>query len=202
MGLNGMCSIAGVLDCIHLTHSLSLHAHIDIDIDVNALRRIALDYVLCLVLVSIHINSTFATNYLGHYLFALHLIDALRRGAPARVVSVSSLTHTTASIPFDLLEYWAFLLADARAANPSLIKQVTGSAPPLADTLPCSYPWGKARGLEEIYRESKLANVLFAFEFNRRYSHLGIYANALCPGVVASDILRVCSSNVVLVVSK
>jgi len=131
-----------------------------------------------------HTYSTFGTNHLGHFLFALHLLEQLRLGAPSRVVSLASLTHTTATIPFELLDYWAMVRADYRRANKPLSE--------LAHTLPCAYPWaGRARSLEELYRESKLANILFAFEFNRRYSHLCIYANALCPGVVASDILRV-----------
>jgi retinol dehydrogenase-12 len=43
---------------------------------------------------------------------------------------------------------------------------------------------------DKAYTQSKHALVVFANEFNRRYQHLGIYANSLCPGVVASDILR------------
>lgn len=37
------------------------------------------------------------------------------------------------------------------------------------------------------YAQSKFANVLFAYEFNRRFSHMGIYANALEPGTVDID---------------
>ncbi len=54
------------------------------------------------------------------------------------------------------------------------------------DNLQLSTGCNKARA----YSQSKLANVLFAYEFNRRYCHHGVYANALEPGIVASNILR------------
>jgi len=41
------------------------------------------------------------------------------------------------------------------------------------------------------YSQSKSANILFAIEFNKRYSSQGIYANALHPGVIgATDLAR------------
>jgi len=43
---------------------------------------------------------------------------------------------------------------------------------------------------DRAYTQSKFAVILFANEFTRRYSHLGVYANSVCPGIVASDILR------------
>lgn len=41
--------------------------------------------------------------------------------------------------------------------------------------------WSRSRA----YAQSKLANVFFAYEFNRRYSHCGVYANAIEPGTHA-----------------
>jgi len=40
------------------------------------------------------------------------------------------------------------------------------------------------------YARSKLANILTTYEFDRRYSSEGIFANALHPGHVATDIWR------------
>lgn len=38
------------------------------------------------------------------------------------------------------------------------------------------------------YSQSKLANILFAYELDRRYRHTGISANALHPGFVATNL--------------
>jgi NAD(P)-dependent dehydrogenase (short-subunit alcohol dehydrogenase family) len=42
----------------------------------------------------------------------------------------------------------------------------------------------------DLYAQSKLANILCAYELSRRYGHLGICANATHPGVVGTDILK------------
>ncbi|KAL6060917.1 Dehydrogenase reductase SDR member 13, variant 2 [Balamuthia mandrillaris] len=43
---------------------------------------------------------------------------------------------------------------------------------------------------DKAYKHSKFALILFCYEFNRRFAHLGITANALCPGIVPTDIVR------------
>jgi NAD(P)-dependent dehydrogenase (short-subunit alcohol dehydrogenase family) len=43
----------------------------------------------------------FATNHLGHFLLTSHLLPALRAGAPARVVNLSSAGHRFAPVNFD-----------------------------------------------------------------------------------------------------
>ncbi|MEZ5571539.1 MAG: SDR family oxidoreductase [Halioglobus sp.] len=40
------------------------------------------------------------------------------------------------------------------------------------------------------YGDSKLMNLMFARELNRRYAHSGIVANALHPGVIATELAR------------
>jgi NAD(P)-dependent dehydrogenase (short-subunit alcohol dehydrogenase family) len=47
----------------------------------------------------------FATNHLGHFRLTLGLLDALRAGAPSRVVSVSSGGHVLSPVVFDDVHY-------------------------------------------------------------------------------------------------
>jgi NAD(P)-dependent dehydrogenase (short-subunit alcohol dehydrogenase family) len=48
---------------------------------------------------------TFAANYLGHFLLTNLLLDLLRRGAPSRIVNVSSVGHRQGTIDFDNLQF-------------------------------------------------------------------------------------------------
>src|SRR5712692_184834 len=50
-------------------------------------------------------EQQFATNFLGHFLFAQLLLPALRNAAPARVVSLTSGTHRASDIHFDDIQY-------------------------------------------------------------------------------------------------
>jgi NAD(P)-dependent dehydrogenase (short-subunit alcohol dehydrogenase family) len=47
----------------------------------------------------------FGTNHLGHFLFTLSLLDALRTGAPSRVVVLSSAGHRVSPIRWDDLDF-------------------------------------------------------------------------------------------------
>jgi NAD(P)-dependent dehydrogenase (short-subunit alcohol dehydrogenase family) len=47
----------------------------------------------------------FATNHLGHFRLTMGLLDALRAGAPARVISVSSGGHVLSPVVFDDIHY-------------------------------------------------------------------------------------------------
>jgi NAD(P)-dependent dehydrogenase (short-subunit alcohol dehydrogenase family) len=47
----------------------------------------------------------FGTNHLGHFLLTGLLLPALRRGAPARIVSVSSRGHHMSPVVFDDLHF-------------------------------------------------------------------------------------------------
>jgi len=49
--------------------------------------------------------STFAANYLGHFLLTILLLDRLRESAPARVVNVSSDGHRRGTIEFENLQF-------------------------------------------------------------------------------------------------
>lgn len=47
----------------------------------------------------------FASNHLGHFLLACLLVHALRRGAPSRIISVSSGGHRASPVVFDDLHF-------------------------------------------------------------------------------------------------
>jgi len=46
-------------------------------------------------------ESQFATNHFGHFLFTQLLLPALERGAPSRVVNLSSIGHRITAVDFD-----------------------------------------------------------------------------------------------------
>ena len=49
-------------------------------------------------------EATFQVNYLSHFLLTRLLLDSLKRGAPSRIVNVSSESHYGGSIPLDDLQ--------------------------------------------------------------------------------------------------
>jgi len=99
-------------------------------------------------------EQQFGTNHLGHFALTGQLIDVLGSTAGARVVTVSSLAHRSATMDFDNLMYERGYRASA------------------------------------AYGRSKLANLLFAFELERRCvaAELDIMSVAAHPGVSATDL--------------
>ncbi len=97
----------------------------------------------------------FGTNHLGHFLLTGLLAPALLRGAPARIVSVSSRGHHQSPVVFDDIPF------ERRPYQKWL-----------------------------AYGQSKTANILFAVELERRLGARGVHANALHPGVIATDLAR------------
>jgi NAD(P)-dependent dehydrogenase (short-subunit alcohol dehydrogenase family) len=49
-------------------------------------------------------ETTFQVNYLSHFLLTRLLLDILKKGAPSRVVNVSSVSHYGGSMPLDDLQ--------------------------------------------------------------------------------------------------
>lgn len=101
------------------------------------------------------LEMQFATNHLGHFLLERELEDILIRSAPSRVVVVSSTMHIPGQGP--------------------------GKGP--------DFDYDNLRGEKyydamAFYRNSKLANVWFAYELARRLTGKGVTVNALCPGFV------------------
>ena len=121
-------------------------------------------------------EMTFAVNFLGHFLLTMHLIPLLRNAAPARVINLSSLTHSRGRIDFNTLEYWRLLMNENECDTISEYPLYTRSS--------------LAPSLNSVYSNSKLAMVLFSNELSDKLSHAGIVSNALCPGIVATSILE------------
>jgi retinol dehydrogenase-13 len=100
------------------------------------------------------------TNHLGHYLLTELLLPALQRGAPARVVNVSSCFHDRANgregrIDFDDLHFER--------------RRYDG--------------W-------EAYAQSKLANVLHAKHLATRLAGTGVTTASVHPGWVRTNLIR------------
>ena len=104
-------------------------------------------------------EMTFGTNHLGHFLFTNLLLDNLTRSAPARVITVSSQLH-----------------------NP----QYAGGKPPDFDY--DNLKGEKYYDANVFYRNSKLANMWFTYELQRRLTGTGVTSNAVCPGFVPEAI--------------
>ncbi len=102
---------------------------------------------------------TFATNHLGHFLLTNLLLNRLKQSAPARVITVSSQLHVPG---------YGF-----------------GPAP--------DFDYGNLKGEKYydtriFYKNSKLANMWFAYELQRRLSGTQVTSNAVCPGFVPEAI--------------
>jgi retinol dehydrogenase 12 len=102
---------------------------------------------------------TFATNHLGHFLFTNLLLAGLKQSAPARVINVSSQLH---------------------------IPGYAGGPPP-------DFDYDNLKGEkyykpQVFYRNSKLANMWFTYELQRRLEGSGVTSNAVCPGFVPQAI--------------
>lgn len=98
---------------------------------------------------------TFGVNHLGHFLLTHLLLPHLLRSAPARLVVVSSQTHMAG----------------------------IGNGPPVDfdyDNLRAE----KYYQPEVFYKNSKLANLWFTYELQRRLAGSEVTANAVCPGYV------------------
>jgi NAD(P)-dependent dehydrogenase (short-subunit alcohol dehydrogenase family) len=106
------------------------------------------------------IEMTLALNHLGPYLLTRLLCPLLTASAPARIVNVSSFAHLGARL------------------DPSLSRRVSANACGAGD-------WSFAGW--KGYQQSKLANILFTYEIARRLEGTGVTANALSPGLVASN---------------
>jgi retinol dehydrogenase 12 len=102
---------------------------------------------------------TLGTNHLGHFLLTNLLLDDLRQAAPARVITVSSRLHNPDYARGPRVDFDYANLKGEKYYNPQV-----------------------------FYRNSKLANMWFAYELNRRLAGTGVTSNAVCPGFVPEAI--------------
>ena len=106
-------------------------------------------------------ETQFGVNHLGHFLLTNLLTDALKAGAPSRVVNLSSFFHEfsigrAGAIHFDDLNY------HHRPFD----------------------SW-------EAYAQSKLANLLHARELGRRLAGTGVTTASVNPGFVRTNLLTI-----------
>jgi light-dependent protochlorophyllide reductase len=109
-------------------------------------------------------ESTFAVNHLGHFLLVALLLDDLT--PPARVVIVSSNTHNS-ELRTGMPEPRYSTAAALASPDPDGRSE---ESPAIA---------GRRR-----YTTSKLCNVLFTYELDRRFAERGISFNAFDPGLM------------------
>jgi NAD(P)-dependent dehydrogenase (short-subunit alcohol dehydrogenase family) len=102
---------------------------------------------------------TLATNHLGHFLLTNLLLDDLKGSAPARAITVSSQLH---------------------------IPGYGGGRPP--DFAYDNLKGEKHYDARVFYKNSKLANMWFTYELQRRLAGSGVSSNAVCPGFVPGAI--------------
>jgi len=102
---------------------------------------------------------TFGTNHLGHFLLTNLLLENLKQSAPARVITVSSELHNPDYAGGPKPDFDYDNLKGEKYYNPQV-----------------------------FYRNSKLANMWFAYELQRRLAGSGVTSNAVCPGFVPEAI--------------
>ncbi|XP_010078484.1 PREDICTED: WW domain-containing oxidoreductase [Pterocles gutturalis] len=109
------------------------------------------------------LETTFQVNHLGHFYLVQLLEDVLRRSSPARVVVVSSESHRFTDIKDSSGKLDFSLLSPSRKEYWAML----------------------------AYNRSKLCNILFSNELNRRLSPHGVTSNSVHPGnMIYSSIHR------------
>ncbi|XP_040426652.1 WW domain-containing oxidoreductase isoform X2 [Cygnus olor] len=100
------------------------------------------------------LESTFQVNHLGHFYLVQLLEDVLRSSSPARVVVVSSESHRFTEIKDSSGKLDFSLLSPSKKEYWAML----------------------------AYNRSKLCNILFSNELNRRLSPHGVTCNSVHPG--------------------
>ena len=106
------------------------------------------------------IEMQFGTNHVGHFLLTKKLLPALIRSQPSRIVTTSSLAH-----------YFPEYLGGDNFTDV------------FADSNATYSPWA-------AYGRSKLANALFSMQLAEQLRGERVFANALHPGGVRTNLQR------------
>jgi NAD(P)-dependent dehydrogenase (short-subunit alcohol dehydrogenase family) len=101
----------------------------------------------------------FGVNHLGHFLLTKLLTPILKASAPARVITLSSIRHMTRRYPKSGAQFDFDNLKGEKFYDRSL-----------------------------FYDNTKLANIWFTYELQRRLQGSGVNAIAACPGFVPETI--------------
>jgi NAD(P)-dependent dehydrogenase (short-subunit alcohol dehydrogenase family) len=120
------------------------------------------------------IEMTLALNHLGPFLLTNLLLDLIEAGAPSRIVNVASEAHEDVD-RFDFDDPQATKRAYPRTEAASLFYALV-------------MPWRHPGYTQYAY--TKLANILFTTQLARRLEGTGVVANALHPGIVATEFGR------------
>ena len=124
------------------------------------------------------LESTFAINHLGHFLFVASLLPKLRLAAKnsapgdTRVIVISSTALHISPFRFADYNFDGKIVPEDEAPNWAPIKEIFG------------FEEHEGYSAWIAYGQSKTANVLFAVHWNTLFSHEGIFAFALHPGGV------------------
>mmetsp|Transcript_35869 Transcript_35869/g.90369 ORF Transcript_35869/g.90369 Transcript_35869/m.90369 type:complete len:336 (-) Transcript_35869:444-1451(-) len=102
----------------------------------------------------------FATNHIGHHHLTSLLLDTLKKSSPSRVVNVSSCASDGFMGAKAAID-WDDVNFEKRKYDPNV-----------------------------SYAQSKLANVLFTMELNKRFQGSGVSAASLHPGVIPTNLAR------------
>jgi len=107
----------------------------------------------------------YGVNHLGHFLLTNLLLDSIKKGAPSRVINVSSAAHQQGPVYLDV--------AGSLDIYKKSINFLQGG------------DWA-------AYAQSKTANILFTVELQRRFQQAGAKVTVLAvhPGVVKTDLGR------------
>lgn len=130
----------------------------------------------------------FATNHLGHFLFTNLILPKLVKTAEGkpkgtvRVINVSSSSPLSAGIRFSDINF------------DRVNKTLPEDEQPQYDALRAwgaTDPEDKSYFPREAYNQSKVANLLFAIGFSRRYyERYGLISLAVNPGVISTELQR------------
>uniref|UniRef100_A0A914XPP2 WW domain-containing oxidoreductase n=1 Tax=Plectus sambesii TaxID=2011161 RepID=A0A914XPP2_9BILA len=107
-------------------------------------------------------ETTFQVNHLAQFHLTNLLMERLLGSSPSRVVVVASTGHQLTTIPSDQNRWWDYF-------SPNETNMTN---------------------MNTAYTVSKLANVLFASELDRRMRDKGVRAFSVHPGVIITDITR------------